>query len=192
MISCLHYCFAALRVARGSARAKHAFVNAAREFVDRNSRSANGRRGWVARRIAIELLVVAAVGLALAALGPFGSYSVPFGPRTLFWMGSMLVGYAIVRPMIGVSRWLAEETGIGRFPGQLLALTVAAVPLSLLVQLASTRLGASGETGPCPFLRPGLGDRPCDDLVHGPLLPPPRRRSRLALVGRARSRPARP
>ncbi|HZG44999.1 MAG TPA: LytTR family DNA-binding domain-containing protein [Allosphingosinicella sp.] len=101
----------------------------------------------MARRIAIEMLVVAAVGLALAALGPFGSYSVPFGPRTLFWMGSMLVGYGIVRPMIGVSRWLAEETGIGRFPGQLLALTVAAVPLSLLVQLASTRLGASGATG---------------------------------------------
>ncbi len=99
----------------------------------------------MARRIAVELLVVAAVGLGLAALGPFGSYAVPFGPRALFWTGSMLAGYAIVRPMIRVSRWLSEATGIGHLPAQLLAVTVAAAPLSLLVRLGSTRLGASGD-----------------------------------------------
>jgi hypothetical protein len=98
----------------------------------------------LARRIAVELLVVAAVGLAFAALGPFGSYAAPFGARALFWMGSMLAGYAIVRPMFGVSRWLSDEAGIGRFPAQLLALTVAAVPLTLIVQLGSKRLGATG------------------------------------------------
>jgi hypothetical protein len=134
-------------MARRRDGAKLAFVNAAEGFVDRRSRSVNGRRGGLARRIAAELLVVAAVGLALAALGPFGSYAVPFGPRALFWMGSMLAGYAIVRPMMGVSRWLSEQTGIGPLPAQLLALTVAAVPLSFLVKLASTRLGASGRLG---------------------------------------------
>lgn len=97
------------------------------------------------RRIAVELLVVAAVGLALAALGPFGSYAAPFGPRILLWMGSMLAGYVIIRPMMGVSRWLSEETGIGFFAARLLALTVSAVPLSFLIKLVSTRLGASGS-----------------------------------------------
>jgi hypothetical protein len=97
------------------------------------------------RQIAVEILVVAAVGLALAALGPFGSYNAPFGYRALFWLGSMLTGYAIVRPVIEVSRWLSEVTGIGRFPAQLLAISVAAVPLSLLVRLGSVQLGASGE-----------------------------------------------
>lgn len=99
------------------------------------------------RRIAVELLVVAGVGLALAALGPFGSYAAPFGPRALYWMGTMLVGYAILRPMVPVSRWLSQETGIGPFPAQLLALTVAAAPLSLIVMLASARLGATSDTG---------------------------------------------
>lgn len=97
------------------------------------------------RAIAVELLVVAGVGLALAALGPFGSYAIPFGPRALYWMGSMLGGYVIMRPLVQVSRWLSELTGIGRIPAQLLALTVAAVPLALLVQFTSARLGAAGR-----------------------------------------------
>jgi hypothetical protein len=96
------------------------------------------------RRIAVELLVVAAVGLALAALGPFGSYAAPFAARAAYWMGSMLAGYAIIRPTVPLSRWLSQESGIGRFPAELLALTVAAVPLSLLVALASARLWANG------------------------------------------------
>jgi LytTr DNA-binding domain len=130
----------------GSDGAKHAFANAAREFVDRRSRSVNGRRaGILGRRIAVELLVVAGVGLALAALGPFGSYAVPFGPRAVYWMGSMLAGYAIVRPMVDVSRWLSEQTGIGHFPAQLLALTVAAVPLSFLIHLTWARFEANGR-----------------------------------------------
>ncbi len=98
------------------------------------------------RAIAVELLVVAGVGLALAALGPFGSYAVPFGPRAVYWMGLMMAGYAIMRPLVQVSRWLDEQTGIGRVPAQLLALTVAAVPLALLVQFTSARLGAAGRT----------------------------------------------
>jgi hypothetical protein len=147
MLSCLHNRFASGSLARGGGGAKHAFVNAAGVFVKRRSRSGNGRRSGLARGIAVEVLVVAAVGLALAALGPFGSYAVPFGFRTLFWMGSMLAGYAIVRPLIEVSRWLSGATGIGRFPAQLLAMTVAAVPLALVVKFASTRLGASGEAG---------------------------------------------
>ena len=76
------------------------------------------------RRIAAELLVVAGVGLALAALGPFGSYSVPAGPRTIYWMISMLAGYAIVRPLVSVSRWLSEQTGLGELAAQLLAMTL--------------------------------------------------------------------
>ena len=56
------------------------------------------------RRIAVELLVVAGVGLALAALGPFGSYAIPFGPRALYWMASMLAGYAFISPLVQVSR----------------------------------------------------------------------------------------
>jgi hypothetical protein len=99
----------------------------------------------LARRIAIELLVVAAVGLALAALGPFGSYGAPFGSLALFWMGSMLAGYAIVRPMIEVAGWLSEVAGIGPFPARLLAIGVAAVPLAFLVRFGSVRLGSAGD-----------------------------------------------
>ena len=98
------------------------------------------------RRIAVELLVVAGVGLALAALGPFGSYAIPFGPRALYWMASILAGYAFISPLVQVSRWLSEQTGIGSIPARLLALSVAAVPLCLVVQFTSARLGADGRT----------------------------------------------
>jgi hypothetical protein len=131
-------------LASGGGGAKQGFAKAAPGFVERRSRCVNGRRGDLGRRIAVELMVVAAVGLALAALGPFGSYALPFGPRALYWMGTMLAGYALIRPTVAVSRWLSDETGIARFPAQLLAISVAAVPLSLVVAFASDRLGAPG------------------------------------------------
>jgi hypothetical protein len=131
-------------LAGGGGGAKRGFAKAAPGFVERGSRRVNGRRGDLGRRIAVELMVVAGVGLALAALGPFGSYALPFAPRALYWMGTMLAGYALIRPTVAVSRSLSDETGIAHFSARLLALSVAAVPLALLVAFASDRLGRGG------------------------------------------------
>jgi hypothetical protein len=105
------------------------------------------------RKIAVEILLVAAIGLALAALGPFGSYAVPFGARAALWIGFILAGFAIFRPMLVVAGWLDEATGIGRVPARLLVVALGAVPLSLLIDLFLDRLlPASPATNRFPLL----------------------------------------
>jgi hypothetical protein len=92
------------------------------------------------RQIAIEATLIAAIGLALAALGPFGSYAVPFGERAAHWIGFILAGYAIFRPMMVVAEWLAERLAIARFAAQILVVALGSVPLSLLIDLALDRM----------------------------------------------------
>jgi hypothetical protein len=104
------------------------------------------------RKIAVEILLIAAIGLALAALGPFGSYAVPFGTRAAWWIGFILAGFAIFRPMLVAAGWLDEATGIGRVPARLLVVALGAVPLSLLIDLFLDRLLASPGTNRLPLL----------------------------------------
>ncbi|HEX8191598.1 MAG TPA: LytTR family DNA-binding domain-containing protein [Allosphingosinicella sp.] len=98
------------------------------------------------RKLAVEILLIAAIGLALAALGPFGSYAVPFGTRAAWWIGFILAGYAIFRPLLVVAGWLDERLRIGRFAAQLLVLAIGAVPLSLLIDLFLDRMLAPGTS----------------------------------------------
>lgn len=136
----LHKSCATPGVVTGRRDAKQSFANGSKPFASCHSRSVKDGRAGLGRRIAIELLVVTAVGLALAALGPFGSYAVPLPGRALLWMSFILIGYLIMRPVVAVSLWLSDETGLARLPAQLLALTVASVPLSLLVDFILARL----------------------------------------------------
>lgn len=98
------------------------------------------------RKLAVEVTLIAAIGLALAALGPFGSYAVPFGTRAAWWIGFILAGYAIFRPLLVVAGWLDERLRIGRFAGQLLVVAIGAVPLSLLIDLFLDRMLAPGTS----------------------------------------------
>lgn len=84
------------------------------------------------RRIAIELLIVAAIGLLLAALGPFGSWVLPFDLRCLLWIGGIVAAYAIIRPMTAAGEWLAARVRAPALAGYLIVLSVAAVPITLL------------------------------------------------------------
>jgi hypothetical protein len=87
----------------------------------------------VIRQIAAELLIVAAIGFALAALGPFGSYLLPLGSRCLLWAGGAMIAYGIIRPAIPAGDRLAAKL---RTPGLLayaLMLAIASVPITLLL-----------------------------------------------------------
>jgi hypothetical protein len=97
----------------------------------------------------MEMMLTAAIGLALAALGPFGSYALPFSERAPLWIGFILAGYAIFRPMLIASVRFSETAGIGRFAGQLVALAVAAVPFSFLVRFVLKQLVPAASP---PFL----------------------------------------
>jgi hypothetical protein len=93
------------------------------------------------KRIAVELLVIAAIGAAMAMLGPFGSYALPVATRTIFWILLSFAGYALIRPTIVVGRWLSSQTGIAPLAGTLIAVTIACLPLTALVALWLERLG---------------------------------------------------
>lgn len=147
------------------------------------------------RRIAIEVTVIAAIGLVFAALGPFGSYEVPFAPRALLWIGFILAGYAIFRPLLIVGFWLSQASGIGRFPAQLVALTLGSLPLSILIGLFLERLMPHVANAPVErylqvwgiglavtlfmnrFLHPGFTPIPPADGVPEAVAPPQPRRA---------------
>lgn len=88
------------------------------------------------KQIAIELLVIAAIGLAFGFLGPFGTYAMPVALRLAYWVGFTIVGYAIFRPVSISAGWLRESTGISIWVAELLSTAVAALPMTFLVGFA--------------------------------------------------------
>ncbi|HEX8307777.1 MAG TPA: LytTR family DNA-binding domain-containing protein [Allosphingosinicella sp.] len=95
------------------------------------------------RRIAIELFVLAAVGALLGLLAPFGSDGLPAPQRLFFWVGFVLAGYLIFRPVSAVAGWLSDETRVPRWLAMLLTTVVASLPLATIIAFALTRLAGA-------------------------------------------------
>ena len=88
------------------------------------------------RRILIDLFLMVAIGTVLGLVGPFGSASMPSAARLLFWVGFVVAGYAIFRPVAAVSRWAAAETTMPLWLAVILATIVASLPLTALLAFA--------------------------------------------------------
>lgn len=88
------------------------------------------------QRISVELLVIAVVGLLLGLLGPFGTYAMPLALRLAYWIGFILIGYAIFRPVIHAAQWLADTTAIPLWVANIMAAAIAALPLAFLIGFA--------------------------------------------------------
>lgn len=88
------------------------------------------------RRLAVEVFVIAVIGAVLALLGPFGSYAMPAMLRFGYWLGFILLGYMIIRPVQTVALWLAEETPIPRLIALFMAAGLASLPLTAIVGFA--------------------------------------------------------
>ena len=86
-------------------------------------------REWV-----IELAVMAAVGVALAALGPFGSFAIgSFGARLAYWIPAALIGYAIFRPTTLAAIIIARRLDLSELGAAVVGVLVAAVPGSFAI-----------------------------------------------------------
>lgn len=86
-------------------------------------------REWV-----IELVVMVAVGVALAALGPFGSFAIgPFGARLTYWIPAALIGYAIFRPATLAAILIARHLDLSELGAAVVGVLVAAVPASFAI-----------------------------------------------------------
>jgi hypothetical protein len=103
------------------------------------------------RRIAIELFVLAAVGTLLGLLGPFGSDRLAAPWRLFFWVGFVLAGYLIFRPVSAVARWLTEETRVPPWLAILLVAVVASLPLATIIAFALAGLTGADFWGGSRF-----------------------------------------
>ncbi|QTD54829.1 LytTR family DNA-binding domain-containing protein [Parasphingorhabdus cellanae] len=96
----------------------------------------NGKTKWSAQWIAVELLIMALIGLIFGFLGPFGTYAMPVALRLAYWVGFIIVGYAIFRPVSISAGWLRESIGISVWAAELMATAVATLPLTFLIGFA--------------------------------------------------------
>lgn len=96
-------------------------------------------REWV-----IELVVMVAVGVALAALGPFGSFAIgSFGARLAYWIPAALLGYVIFRPATLAALLIAQRLDLPELGAVIAAVLVAAIPASFAIAyLGGYRPGA--------------------------------------------------
>lgn len=101
------------------------------------------------KRLAIELFVATGVGAVLGLFGPFGSYVSPLAPRMANWMAFIVAGYLIFRPVIIVSGWLTDQTGIATWMARGIALALASLPTTFMVIWMSNgfRLGWPNDQG---------------------------------------------
>lgn len=82
----------------------------------------------------IELAVVAAVGVVLAALGPFGSFAMgDFGARLAYWLPGAFVGYAGFRPIFVAAEFAARRLAFPATAGAIAGVLFGALPASALV-----------------------------------------------------------
>lgn len=100
------------------------------------------KRGWDAsasgpRSLLTELLVLGGIVLAMAMLGPFGSYTTSASERLAHWAFLLLAGYAFFRPVIAAGSALADQTGLPRPAAIAVACLFGALPTSLIAALAS-------------------------------------------------------
>ena len=86
------------------------------------------------RESVIELVVMIAVGAALAALGPFGSFEIGgFGVRLAYWVPAALIGYLIFRPTTLATLLIARRLDLPETPAAVVGTLVAAIPGTLAI-----------------------------------------------------------
>jgi len=91
-----------------------------------------------ARQIVIDLAVMTVIGVLLALLGPFGSFTAPFWLRLVYWLGLAWAGYACYRPIGGLVTRLGTNLDLPEWSLWLLGCLVATVPMTLVVWLVGT------------------------------------------------------
>ena len=86
------------------------------------------------RELVIELVVMVVIGVALAALGPFGSFALgSFGDRLLYWIPVALIGYAIFRPITLAAIAIGQRLELSELAAAAVGVTIAAIPATFAI-----------------------------------------------------------
>ncbi|MFL9840347.1 LytTR family DNA-binding domain-containing protein [Sphingomonas sp. ST-64] len=91
------------------------------------------------RKLLIDLALLAAIGVVLALIGPFGSFQASFAARLVYWIPLALAGYLFYRPIGGVADWAARRLDLPVTAMWVAATLIATVPMTLLVRLVGCR-----------------------------------------------------
>ncbi|MEM7703361.1 MAG: LytTR family DNA-binding domain-containing protein [Pseudomonadota bacterium] len=94
-----------------------------------------------ARKITIDLTIMTAIGVVLAFIGPFGSFTEPLAYRLISWVGFAWLGYAIYSPINAIADRLSEALDLPRVFTWGLTVTLATVPMAIAVWLVSRMPG---------------------------------------------------
>ncbi len=90
------------------------------------------------REMLIDLAVMIALGLLLALLGPFGSFTAPFATRLLFWMLLSLGGYFLYMPVIRGADALARQLALPAAALWVAGWIAASAPMTAVVWYANS------------------------------------------------------
>ena len=96
------------------------------------------------RRTLIDLAVMVALGVALALLGPFGSFAAPFAVRLLYWLMLSLGGYCLYMPVVRGADALAGRLALPSAALWAAGWLVASVPMVAVVWYANGLWSRSG------------------------------------------------
>lgn len=88
------------------------------------------------KQLLVELMLLAAIGLVLGVLGPFGTYEMPAALRLLYWVSFGFIGYLFFRPVTFIAEWLSEASSVPIWLSITIAAAVAAFPLTILIGIA--------------------------------------------------------
>jgi hypothetical protein len=105
-----------------------------------------------ARQIAIDLTILIVIGIAMALIGPFGSYRASFAWRLVYWCGVIVAGYMFYRPAGSIAAWLSPRLQVPEWTLWIAACVVGTVPMSAVVWL----IGWHGGPLRLPTLEQGV------------------------------------
>jgi uncharacterized membrane protein YhaH (DUF805 family) len=92
------------------------------------------------RILLLELTAALVVGVLLAAVGPYGTFAqASTTERLVYWVGVVLVAFAVYRPTCAVAARAAHKIGFSAQAAWSAAVLTMSFPLTLLVWLASYR-----------------------------------------------------
>ncbi len=85
------------------------------------------------RKLALDLAIMAAIGVLMALIGPFGTFAQPLAPRLLTWLAYAFAGYALYRPIGWAVGRLHEHLALPNGALWVVAVLVATVPMTAVV-----------------------------------------------------------
>ena len=106
----------------------------------------------IARKIAIDLTIMTAIGAMLAFIGPFGSFDAPLSLRLVSWVGFAWIGYAIYSPMGRLVDFLERILQLPRPGLWVFAVIVATFPMTAVVWM----VGFVPRMAPMPSLEQAI------------------------------------